>query len=179
MDIAALTVATVLNIRALSDHSGSVFVQHVVSEPNHYSTGSISPNFAWLAEHSRTGQNYTILNKQTTILEQNLDFIKLTFSLTEEELAKSIGVTRKTLLNWKKYESEPNKEKTQKMFELYILAKNWKGAQFPTDNIKLNSPVLDGKTIKDLLQDSDTDSEKILFAGNRLMHQSIGEIDLI
>ena len=65
------------------------------------------------------------------------------------------------------------------MFELYILAKNWKGAQFPTDNIKLNSPVLDGKTIKDLLQDSNSDSEKILFAGNRLMHQSIGETDLI
>ena len=86
MDIAAFTVSTVLNIRALSDHSGSVFVQHVVSEPNHYSTGSISPNFAWLAEHSRTGQKYTILNKQTTILEQNLDFIKSTFSLTEEEL---------------------------------------------------------------------------------------------
>lgn len=179
MDFAALTVSTMLNVGSLSNHSGSGFVQHVVSEPNHYSTGSISPNFAWLAEHSRTGQKYTILNKQTTILEQNLDFIKSTFSLTEEELAKSIGVTRKTLLNWKKYESEPNKEKTQKMFELYLLAKNWKSAQFPTDNIKLNSPVLDGKTVKDLLQDSNSDSEKILFAGNRLMHQSIGETDLI
>lgn len=55
------------------------------------------------------------------------------------------------------------------MFELYLLAKNWKSAQFPTDNIKLNSPVLDGKTVKDLLQDSNSDSEKILFAGNRLM----------
>ena len=65
------------------------------------------------------------------------------------------------------------------MFELYLLAKNWKSAQFPTDNIKLNSPVLDGKTVKDLLQDSNSDSEKILFAGNRLMHQSIGETDLI
>lgn len=179
MDIAAFTVSTLLNIGTLSNHSGSSFVQHIAAEPNYYSTGSMSPNFAWLAEQTRSGQNYTIVNQQKTMFEQKLDFIKSTFSLTEEELAESIGVKRKTLFNWKQHKSEPNKNKTQKIFELYLLAKNWKNAQLPLNLSQLNSPILAGNSIKDMLQEVELDSEKILFAGNRLAHQSIGEVDLI
>ncbi|MHA3112915.1 hypothetical protein [Acinetobacter sp. ANC 4193] len=179
IDVAALTVSTVLNIGILSRHSGSSFVQHTISESNYHSTGSISPNFAWLAEQARSGQSYTIVNQQKTVFEQRLDFIKSTFSLTEEELAESVGVKRKTLFNWKQQKSEPSKDKTQKIFELYLLAKNWKNAQLPSNPSQLNNPVLAGKSVKDMLQEVKLDSEKILFAGNRLAHQSIGEMDLI
>ena len=98
--------------------------------------------------------------------------------MTEVEIAQSIGVARKTLFNWKQRESAPNKKKAQNIFDLYLLAKNWKDAGFTTDSFELDSPVIDGQSIKDLLKEDKLDSEKILFAGNRLNHKNLDEIEL-
>ena len=106
-------------------------------------------------------------------MDWNLDF------LSEEDLARIVGVGRKTLFNWKQQVSEPSKDKTQRVFDLYILAKNWQNSQYLANSFDMSTPILLGKSIKEMLSEKNLDSEKILFAGNRLAHQNIGEIDLI
>ncbi len=175
---AAITLSTVLNMGKMSNFSGSAISQHVWCEPDQRSTGSLSVNLEWLMQQTRSGQNIHIVNNQKTAIEQKLDVIKSAFSMTEEDIAHSIGVGRKTLFNWKKQESNPNKEKVQAIFDLYILAKNWLDADFSTDAFDLEIPVLAGQSIKDMLQAPVLNSERILFAGNRLAHQALGEVGL-
>ncbi|MDF2417282.1 hypothetical protein GWP85_07085 [Acinetobacter beijerinckii] len=177
-NIAAMTIATLINIGKVSDVAGSVLTQHVIFEPDSLSTGSFSVNAEWWSNQIRSGQNIHIINNQKKPIEQKLDIIKSTFAMTEEEIALRLGVGRKTLFNWKKQESVPNKDKVQSLFELYVLAKNWIDAGFTTDIFDLETPVLAGKSIKDMLNEPKLDSEKILFAGNRLVHQALDEVEL-
>lgn len=179
IDIASFTVSTALNIGLLSDHTGSGFVQHAIYEPNYKATGSIRTNPEWLVQQARTGQKYTIISQQISSIGEKLELVKTIFHLTEEELAHVVGVGRKTLFNWKHATSEPNKDKAQRVFDLYMIAKNWQNSQFPTTSFDLKTPVFLDKSILDMLGESSLDSEKILFAGNRLVHQKIGEDDLI
>ncbi|QYA56419.1 hypothetical protein EGT72_007200 [Acinetobacter johnsonii] len=191
----ALTPLHILSLAGTSAYSGSVISKHVPSQVFSDPTGSLKINIDWLREQARSGQNYHIvemkekpeiqLNEQvekielqSNALEEKIELIKTVFSMTEVEIAQSIGVARKTLFNWKQRESAPNKKKAQNIFDLYLLAKNWKDAGFTTDSFELDSPVIDGQSIKDLLKEDKLDSEKILFAGNRLNHKNLDEIEL-
>lgn len=180
----ALTPYLTYGIAGNSAYSSSVIVQHVPSQLFSSPTGSLSVNFAWLKEQARSGQNYhiseveTVIEPQQNALEIKINLIKTVFSMTEVEIAKSIGVSRKTLFNWKQRESAPSKKKAQNIFDLYLLAKNWKDLGFTTDSFELESPVIGGQSIKDLLNEDKLDSEKILFAGNRLNHKNFDEIEL-
>jgi hypothetical protein len=179
MDLASFTVSAALNIHLLSEHTGSGFVQQAIYEPNYQATGSIKPSIDWVLHQAKSGQNYTIINQQVCSISEKLDLIKSTFFLSEEELATIIGVGRKTLFNWKHQASEPNKDKGQRVFDLFLIAKNWQNSQYPTSSFDMNTPILSGQSILDMLLESPLDSEKIVFAGNRLAHQKIGEVDLI
>ncbi|WP_180031392.1 MULTISPECIES: hypothetical protein [Acinetobacter] len=179
MDLASFTVSTALSMHVMSEHTGSGFVQHAIYDTNYQTTGSIKPNAEWFLQQSRSGQKYHFINQQISSLSEKLDYIKSTFLLSEEQLADIVGVGRKTLFNWKNKASEPNKDKTQRVFELYMIAKNWKNAQYPITSFDLHTPILSGKTIQDMLHEFPLDSEKILFGGNRLAHQELGEDDLI
>lgn len=181
MDLASLTVSTALNMYAMSEHTGSGFVQHAIYDTNYQTTGSIKPNAEWFLQQSRSGQKYNFINinQQISSISERLDYIKSSFLLSEEQLANIVGVGRKTLFNWKNKASEPNKDKTQRVFELYMIAKNWKNAQYPISSFDFNTPILSGQSIQDMLHEFPLDSEKILFGGNRLAHQEISEDDLI
>lgn len=179
MDLASFTVSAALNVQLMSGYTGSGFVQHAIHDTNYHSTGSIKPNAEWFLKQSRSGQKYNIINQQVSSVGEKLDYIKSTFLLSEEQLANIVGVGRKTLFNWKNEASEPNKDKTQRIFELYMVAKNWKNAQYPITSFAFHSPVLSGQSIQDMLHEFPLNSEKVLFSGNRLAHQNIGEDDLI
>lgn len=191
----ALTPLHILSLAGTSAYSGSAISKHVPSQLFSDPTGSLKINIDWLKEQTRSGQNYHIveMEKKTEIqrnaleekteiqsnaLEEKLELIKTVFSMTELEIAQSIGVARKTLFNWKQREHAPNKKKAQNIFDLYLLAKNWKDSGFTTDSFELESPVIGGQSIKDLLKEDKLDSEKILFAGNRLNHKNFDEIEL-
>lgn len=179
IDIASFTVSTALNIRSMSGYMGSGYVQQAIYEPNYQATGSIKPSSDWLLQQAKSGQNFTIINQQVSSIGEKLELIKSVFFLSEEDLARIVGVGRKTLFNWKQQVSEPSKDKTQRVFDLYILAKNWQNSQYLANSFDMSTPILLGKSIKEMLSEKNLDSEKILFAGNRLAHQNIGEIDLI
>ena len=195
-----LSVLQIQDIAGQSAYTSSAKTKHVSSQLFSDPTGSGRINIEWLKEQTRSGQNFNIvemggkvletknelqpniLNEKTEIhqnaLEDKIELIKTVFSMTESEIAQSIGVSRKTLFNWKKRESAPNKEKAQNIFDLYLLAKNWKDAGFTIDSFELQLPVFGDQSIKDLLKEDRLDSEKILFAGNRLNHKNLDEIEL-
>lgn len=141
-------------------------------------TGGFEIGPEWLLQRDRSGQSYIISQSKLYIADQ-LNFIKSVFSLNEEELASIIGVSRKTIFNWKTNETCPDKEKTHRAFVLYVTAKNWENARFPVSSSDLSRPILAGKTVKQMLLETPLDSEKVLFAGNRLAHQRIGEVGLL
>ena len=180
----ALTPLHMLSVTGYGAYSGSVISKHVPSQLYSDPTGSLKINIDWLKRQARSGQNYHIVEMeeeteiQSNALEEKLELIKVVFSMTEFEIAQSIGVSRKTLFNWKQREHAPNKKKAQNIFELYLLAKNWKDAGFTTDSFELQLPVFGDQSIKDLLKEDRLDSEKILFAGNRLTHKHLDEIEL-
>lgn len=191
----ALSPIQIHDVAGSSAYSGSAVSNHVPSQIFIEPTGSLKINYKWLIGQIRSGQNLHIVeNKKEVVqlsesldenteiqrnaLEEKLELIKSIFSMTEVEISQSIGVSRKTLFNWKQRESAPNKKKAQNIFDLYLLAKNWKDAGFTTDSFELETPIINGKSIKDLLKEDKIDSEKILFAGNRLSNKNLDEIEL-
>lgn len=184
IDTSAFMLQDILTMYSSSSMSGSAMCQHVPSEPiNDSRTGSLGMNLHWWNQQARSGQNLLVTVNQPIEIQQNavqekIETIKSVFSMTENEIAEKINVSRKTLFNWKKKESAPNKAKAQRIFDLYMLAKDWKNFGFTTDKFDLESPVIANQSVKDLLNEDKLDSEKILFAGNRLSHKSLGETEL-
>ncbi|WP_151796523.1 hypothetical protein [Acinetobacter soli] len=197
--VSAFKVSTAINLAGLSHTSGCSTVIHPYScvEPKHRSIDSYSLDatgsslssstiLGWIKQSTRTGQKVIVRHSEPKrILEevsssqnslvQKLDFISSVFFLNEEELASSLDVSRKTVFNWKNQKSNVSKAKAQLIFDLYLLAKNWSDADFSRNAFDLVSPILAGQSVKDMLKESKLDSEKILFAGSRLAHQSLSD----
>lgn len=116
-----------------------------------------------------TGSNIRI--KYNTRQSQ-LSVIKKYFHLNDQELADTIGVSRKTLYNWQI--KGINKEKDrQRVFELSVIAEDWNYNQLHTTKEKLSKAVLGSTSVMQLLMNEELDKEKIIFAGRRLAHQSL------
>ncbi len=116
------------------------------------------------------GRSGSIISKSLEVIEtlpSNLESIKNTFSLSNDELAKIIGVSRKTLHNWKTGNIRSS-EKRKRIFDLFLLATNWSNAGFSKNKHDLEKKMLNDKSIMDLLVEEDLNAEQILFAGSRI-----------
>ena len=116
---------------------------------------------------NRSGSTLLVSIEVAETLPNHLENIKSAFSLTNDDLAKIIGVTRKTLHNWK-IGKIGNSEKRQRVFELFMLATDWNKIGFSKNKLDLNQPIVHGKSVVDLLSEENLDREKILFAGSRI-----------
>lgn len=91
------------------------------------------------------------------------------FSLTKVELADVCKIqSRKTLYNWINEEASPRKSAMKRIFDLLIVAKAWQQSGFHCSRQQLYQPILDGRSIFDLLNQAEINKEVILFAGSRL-----------
>ena len=109
--------------------------------------------------------------------KKQIDFIKNTFSLTDEKLANILGVERKTVHNWGKNNNIPREKARAKFFDLYVLAKDWLSLAYPTDKMLIASPLPSDLNLLDAL--ASFDKEKVLFIGRYLQRQSEDGNDLI
>lgn len=112
-----------------------------------------------------------------SVVEEQIDFIKDTFSLTDEKLANILGVERKTVHNWGKNNNIPREKARTKFFDLYVLAKDWLSLAYPTDKMLIASPLPSDLNLLDAL--ASFDKEKVLFIGRYLQRQSEDGNDLI
>lgn len=112
--------------------------------------------------------------KIDNIVSRQLDFIKDTFFLTDEELSKACGIaSRKTLSNWREKNEIARDSSRQRTFKLFILSKDWRDQNFPNDKDSLTRLVLGEQSVFNMLQEKTLDSQKVLFAGRRLLRQSL------
>lgn len=112
-----------------------------------------------------------------SVVEEQIDFIKNTFSLTDEKLAKILGVERKTIHNWGKSNNIPREKARARFFELYVLAKDWLSLAYPTDKMLIATPLSNDLNLLDAL--ASLDKEKVLFIGRYLQRQLEYGSDLI
>jgi len=107
-------------------------------------------------------------------VSRQLNFIKDTFLLSDEELSKACGVaSRKTLSNWKEKGEIARDSSRQRTFKLFLLSKDWQDQNFPKDKSSLTKLILDDQSVFSMLQENSLDSQKVLFAGRRLLRQSL------
>ena len=97
-----------------------------------------------------------------------LETIGRIMGLNKSQLAEACGLrTRKTLYSWATG-AVPRKKSTQRIHLLYRAALDWRRSGFLHPEKVLNLPVLQGKSLLDLLREDPLDLEAIHFAGARL-----------
>jgi len=107
-------------------------------------------------------------------LANKVNNICTTFNLTKTELTQVCKVqSRKTLYNWMDGTSTPRKSAMSRIFDLSVIAQAWEQSGFSINNEQVNTPILDDKSILNLLTDEKLDKELILFAGTRLNLSSL------
>lgn len=140
---------------------------HLPTEPYYSSGGQLTDFFSPIS-----GKEETISQKVESDFKilKIIDYITSCFDLTKDELATICKIqSRKTLYNWIDGISTPRASTMERLFDLFMIAKAWRQAKLPNDRKVLCRPVLQGKSIIDILKDDVLNHEKILFAGTRLI----------
>lgn len=97
-----------------------------------------------------------------------LETISRIMGLNKTQLAEACGLrTRKTLYSWETG-AVPRKKSAQRIHLLYRAALDWRRSGFLHPEKVLHLPVVQGKSLLDLLREDPLDLEAIHFAGARL-----------
>jgi DNA-binding transcriptional regulator YiaG len=107
-----------------------------------------------------------------------LEFIKDTFDLTNEQLAKVVGSTRKTVHNWSTGLNKPNRNKAKRVLELNGIAKLWINRGFTADRDSLLVQGQTGETLMELLSNDNLDTELVMFHGSSMHIDNLNDIEL-
>ena len=110
--------------------------------------------------------------KQVSTTSKHLNRVKQVFSLTDEELSASLGTTRKTLHNWQKQSTKPNKVKLERLLLQSSIAEEWLANGYP---LTASMDPSDKKALLDLLTADAAHKDKILFFGSGLMLTSVSQ----
>ena len=101
-------------------------------------------------------------------LRSVLERIQRTFGLGITDAAKIVCTTRKTVYNWLDGSSEPQRNNLERLFQLDVLAGDWVDAGYTMERAAIRQPIVDGRSVLDLLTEEPLDPELLLFAGSRL-----------
>lgn len=131
-------------------------------------SGSVGAIFDLGSGASTFLQRTNLIPKTEGSLKVALGEIGNTFALTKEQLADCLLVTRKTIYNWLDGTSSPQQTNFSRLYEFKLLCKDWRYKNLAVDKLQLTEPVIDNKSLLDLLKEEKLDLERILFAGSRL-----------
>lgn len=114
-------------------------------------------------------------NSQQNYLLDILNKIQETFDLNHSQLAAVCGLTRKSLYNWQNG-SRPRQQAIERVKQLLRAAMDWQYSGFPKPGTSLEIPLVQEKSLYDLLKESTLNLEDIHFAGARLsMQEKVGK----
>lgn len=105
--------------------------------------------------------------KQKNRVAAALDSIQRAFGLSTSDLARVCDVDRRMIYQWRAG-SKPRESNLERIFLLERAAKSWVEDGFPVPGIRFREPLVDGRSIFDLLSDDSLDLDAIHFAGSRL-----------
>lgn len=107
-----------------------------------------------------------------------LSQVETTFGLNRAELAKVCGTTRKSVYAWADGTASPHKRNLRRLFELQMLARDWREAGFTNARALVHEPILDGRSVFDLLCEKSINPALVRFAGARLTLASMARAQL-
>lgn len=115
-----------------------------------------------------SGGNINLEQGHLSRLEAAIHEIRSTFGLTKSSVADICQVTRKTLYNWIDGKSTPKKETMNRIYDLTMASRALTSSGIALSEEQLYTPVVDGKSIFNLLEEKEIDKDLISFAGSRL-----------
>lgn len=107
-------------------------------------------------------------DKLTKSVEQVIEDIRLTFDLSVSDFSEVMNTTRKTVYNWIGANKITKQVVIDRLFSLNVLAEAWREEGFANTKNYLRQPVIDGRSVYDLLSDELLNNDLIMFAGRRL-----------
>lgn len=119
---------------------------------------------------SPSGAKVSFVISKGNSLAVAIETISATFGLTKEQLADIVGSTRKSIYNWIDGSAAPRTATLNRIHELQLTANEWAKSGLPKPTELLNTPVLEGKTLLELLRNG-ANQNTLLFAGTRLSLQ--------
>jgi transcriptional regulator with XRE-family HTH domain len=119
---------------------------------------------------SPSGSNVSFVISKGNSLAVAIETISATFGLTKEQLAEVIGSTRKSIYNWIDGSAAPRVAALNRIHELQLTANEWARSGLAKPTEQLNTPVLDGQSLFELLRNG-ANQNALLFAGTRLSLQ--------
>lgn len=143
---------------------------------NSMGSGSFGINRDSLAQQDQHSNTHIFLSipvetkKDSKVFEvtKQLELIKKSFELTDEELAKVVKKTRRTIHTWKNTGVIPKDSSSERVYKLFLLSNNWIDEGFVINSRQLNKKIINRSSIFDMLTSETIDSQQILFAGNSL-----------
>ena len=111
------------------------------------------------------------IDVEKNVFLKQLEYIKSTFELRDEELADVLGVARKTLSNWRNQGSLNRDKDRERFFEVYSLAEVWNRQGFPSSRNLVLLPIVNDISVLKLLRLEVLDTNKILFFGRSLVRK--------
>lgn len=114
---------------------------------------------------SHSGADISFVVHKGNSLAIAIEKICATFCLTKEQLAETLGTTRKTIYNWIEGRV-PRANTLDRIHELQMAANEWTKSGLPVPNENMREPVIGDLSLFELLKQAD--KSLILFAGNRL-----------
>lgn len=143
---------------------------------NSMGSGSFGINIDSLSQQDQHSNTHIFLSvpienkKDSKVFEvtRQLEFIKNSFKLRDQELAKVVKKTRKTIHTWKETGIIPKDSSSERVYQLFILSNNWIDEGFVIDRRQLKAKIINKSSVFDMLTSETIDTQQILFAGNSL-----------
>jgi len=92
---------------------------------------------------------------------QTLSVLQHYLSLNLSELAMVLQVSRPTIYSWLRDQSSPQAQNVARLRQLFKLAKMWPGISRKPVGSHLKTPVMDGRSVLDLLSEDRIDPELV------------------
>lgn len=156
----------------------SEYVMRVPAEQFSGGTGGLS-----LDLDDATGRVVILVNPEVRSEPDRMtsiqDFVRSTFGLeSDEALARTCHVSRKTLHNWRGEAVKPRKKGVNRLLKLYQAASNWRDAGYIAPDDVSRQETVGGKTLDDLLLADELDNDAIQFLGSRMSMPAVGNTEL-
>jgi len=157
-------------------------IEELLGKDEYFGSGS-SFNFTEFntSKSGSTGPLTIEYIEPPSVVEGIQDEVMDIFSINMSNLADACGVSRKTLYNWRidcKTISR-RKKGMDRLFKLSEAARNWRNSGYPQPAGLLREPMVNGKSLYDLLVAKPLDIEVVQSLGARLAMRQLGSVELI
>ena len=114
---------------------------------------------------------------QVTSVVEMISFIRSAFSLNITQLASALQITRVTVYDWLKLEgaSGLKEESRRRLNNVYQIAKFWRSMQPISGNYLQEFIEPLGKTIEEILQETNLDTNQFFIANSALLKSATNE----